>query len=713
MVRHLSTVAHIAGRIVSLLLWPVRSLRRLVILGWLVGFEIVGAADMAYANPVNNIVTGPDLAAGSAPTVFERIPWDSYSLPFNISDSASGVAGVGTALYGAVNGVCDGLIFMAGALVRGGIDAVEWVLQLTGLYKSQAASIDQAVQSVAGAVFWPLIAATTAAAGFTLFAKARRDGNGSIVGEFVHLLVFGVIAVAVVMAPSTVLGTLDDARTAVTDAGMTGYAHAAGPGSSTAGFPDVAVPQTSTGAVRSLADSLWNVYFVTPWCFAAFGEDLSLCKNVGSDYLTRSQRWQQIDQSQTDRKGGNSATCTSDGGIDAYLACKDKAWCADEVQAKCEWVRGESWARVGAVLFVLVISIPLALMLLGLAIFGVIAVVGLMLLILMCPLFLVGAIIPGRPRAIAVKYFEALLGMLLQSVVITFVIGAVMVLGGIFNSLLPTFGLLFVALLNIAAMVMGFRVRGMFENLTGLSHPGHRGMVSTYVAMKGLGAAGRGARRVTGAAAGAASAGARTAGLGVAAAARHGAGGFMSAGGRGLPASTAASRGGRLRQHFAVPAVGKLNRGVTAGVSSPPAVEAGSFAQTPQYDGSHGRNYAIPGRTVDALPTSTPPSRRALPAAASTLASTSGPATGKPPASTSPAKPGTPAKPQDPARTFTSASTSHPGVVHSVKRQIVMPSLRNMQTPAWRADPLVVTRSPKPPTPRADLPVRPRRDGTK
>ena len=536
---------HATARVVGIVLWPVRSGRRLLVTAWLVGIGIVGGAQMAMADTVNNIVTGPDLAAGGAQTVFERVPWDAYSLPFNISTAAAGTAGIGEGWFTMLNGIADAILFLAGAFVRGAIYAIEWVLQLTGLYSTQAGTIDQAVQSVAAVVFWPLFAATVAAGAMTLYAKAKRDGHGSILGDLVMFVAIAAIAAAFVTAPSKIIGTVDDARTALTNAGMVGYSNATATPGSAAGFPAVAVPDTSIGAVRRLADGVWNVYFVEPWCFAAFGEDLALCKSVGSDYLTQSARWAQIDQSQTDRKGGNAAPCgptdaNGNPAIDQYLACKDKAWCADEVQSKCEWVRGESYARIGAVLLALLIAIPLGLLLLALAFFGTLAVVGFILLLLMCPLFVLPALIPGMPRRISVRYVEHLLGMFLQSIVITFVItfviGAVMVLSSIFALMVPTVGLLFVAVLNVAALVMAFKLRAAFDNLTGLTNPA-KGFVSSYIALKTLGMLGRASKRVTAGAAKSSTAGSQVAVAGV----RAGVSGVRAA-----PAKT-----GQLRQHFA------------------------------------------------------------------------------------------------------------------------------------------------------------------
>ena len=235
--------------------------------------------------------------------------------------------------------------------------------------------------------------------------------------------------------------------------------------------------------------------------------------------------------------------------------------------------------------------------------------------------------------------------------------------------------------------------------------------MSSYVAMKTLGALGRMGKRVGHAGASVVGGTSR----GVAAAAGVGAGGYMNAGSKGLPSVTPSRiKNLDLRRHFAPKAApGGIAPPYRTAPTPQTAVPAGSFAQTPQYSGGvHiGGRYAVPGRTVDALPTSTPASRRAIAPVPSSLASTDGP-TGKPPAASQPARRHTLATEQAPARTFTSGSTSQPGVVQSAQRRIPLPPRRNILTPTYRGDPLVITRLPQPVTRRADMPKRPRKDGT-
>ena len=132
----------------------------------------------------------------------------------------------------------------------------------------------------------------------------------------------------------------------------------------------------------------------------------------------------------------------------------------------------------------LVISIPLAVMLLALVVYGIMAVVGFLLLLLVGLIFLLFWMIPGRMRSIGMRWFEALIGTLLQAIIITALLGGVMVLAGIFNAALNKYGLFMVGLLNVATMAMVFKVRGMFENMTGFASPAGGSAMSGYAAMK-------------------------------------------------------------------------------------------------------------------------------------------------------------------------------------------------------------------------------------
>ena len=471
------TRARAVGRALLLLLvWPVRTVPRLLTLGWLIACGVVGGALQAAADG-DGLINGPDLGGGF--TVFERIPLTSYTLPFGLSDSETGFPYVKEVMWEAFRGIGNVLLYLTLAVVKGAITCMQWMLNLT-IYRDNSGEIDRAVQSLAGAVFWPMLAVTVAIAAASAYGRMKQHGGGSIFNDALWMITATTIAVTFAVAPSKVAGTLDDVRTSLSGAITQGYTSSAS-ADSVAGFPPTVTPNDKDGATLALSDAMWNVYAVAPWCWAAFGS-LDVCRDVGHDYLEDTTRWKDLYNAQRTMNGDGDDT--------------DSAKCPDEYQSQCTWVRGQSFGRLGGALFAALIGIPLAVMLMVLVVFGIMSIVGLVLLTLIGLLFLLLWMIPGKPRAIGVRWFEALLGSLLQSVLITALLGAVMVLAGIFNAMLPTYGLFMVALLNVAALIMVFKIRGMFENMTGLASPGSSHIASGYMGARLLGSVAGGAKKL-------------------------------------------------------------------------------------------------------------------------------------------------------------------------------------------------------------------------
>lgn len=448
-----------------LMTWPLRGAKRLVALGWIIACFQIGSAQLALADG-DGFINTPDYGSGT--TVFERIPLTAYTVPFGLSDSQTGFPYVTQGMWEFFRGLTNVLVFIALALVKGAIAAMQWMLNLT-IYRDQAGEIDAAVQRMAGAVFWPMLGVTVAIAGATMYARMRREGNGSIFNDLVWVITATAIATTFAVAPAKIAGDLDNIRTILADKITQGFA-ATQTSDSAAGFPPVTVTSDdpAKNGSRSLGDSMWNVYGVAPWCYVAFG-DMAICKDIGHDYLEDSERWKALYSQQQ----GMNAT-----------ADDEPSQCPAEYQSNCDWVRGQSFGRLGGALFMLVISIPLAVMLLALVVYGIMAVVGFLLLLLVGLIFLLFWMIPGRMRSIGMRWFEALIGTLLQAIIITALLGGVMVLAGIFNAALSKYGLFMVGLLNVATMAMVFKVRGMFENMTGFASPAGGGAMSGYAAMK-------------------------------------------------------------------------------------------------------------------------------------------------------------------------------------------------------------------------------------
>lgn len=453
--------------------WVFRSKWRLVTSTWLMGFFLVGQAGAASAD---GLIVGPDLGSGGGQTVFERFGPEKYTLYLHLSDSHHGGVHVEETMWTILNAVEDGLMYLIAALARGAITSMEWLLNLT-LYSDNQVAIDSAVSGVANAVFWPLFGTTLAIGAMVAYGRMKREGGGSLWNDASWLIAASVFAAMFATAPSLVLKDMDDTRTMLSDGLMVGYSTLGPVGDSSAGFPAVKVPNDEKGATRQLADGMWNVFVTTPWCYANFN-DMAICHDVGKDYLTNDQRWQNLNDWMSGNNGGN----TND---------KKGAYCPKEVNAQCDWIRGQSFGRLGALLFILIVTLPLVLVLLALVLYGLMAIVGFLLLALSGVIFLLFWMIPGRPRQIGVKWLEELIGALLQSVIITTVIGSVMVLDSFLAAGIPKYGFFAVALLDLATFVTGFRMRGRLENVVGMGAGSGASPFSGYMAMRSLGALGK------------------------------------------------------------------------------------------------------------------------------------------------------------------------------------------------------------------------------
>src|SRR5664279_4379592 len=315
-----------AGRGWRAMSWPFRRTYRLLGLSWLVAFFFVGQAQLSLAD--DGLIVAPDLAHGTAQTPFEQIPLSAYKLPINLSAANyGGPLDIQAGVWGVMNGIETGIVYVSLSLVKGAITCLQWLLNLT-IYRDNASQIDSAVQGVAEHIYWPLLGVTLAIAGVTMYGRMRREGRGSIFSDLVWVLAATVLGMTFVLAPSKVAGDMDDIRTLAADGAMTGYSSYAPAGQSAAGFPDVPVTNDSAGASRSLANSMWNTYAVTVWCLDAFNS-LDVCKDIGHDYLTQDARWKSIND--VNNKTGQAS---NDSNVPST--------CADELKGNCDWYRGQS-----------------------------------------------------------------------------------------------------------------------------------------------------------------------------------------------------------------------------------------------------------------------------------------------------------------------------------------------------------------------------------
>jgi len=444
----------------------------------------IGQAVTAMAD--DGPIVGPDLGSAGGQTVFEQYGPQKFTLYMQLSDSNHGAPYVSQTMWEILRAIESALTYMVFLLARGAITSMEWLLNLH-IYSDNSAEIDSAVRAVAAQVFWPLFGATLAIGAFSAYARMKREGGGTLFSDASWLVAASIFAVAFVSGPSLVMSDLDNLRTDLASAAMTGYSSYAPAGASAAGFPASNLSANQAGATRKLADAMWNVYVVAPWCYVNFNS-MSECSDLGKDYIQGDARWQH----EVAWMCGSGTGCNDVGGNSDDTK---PPYCPKELNSDCDWIRGQSFGRLGAALFVTLIDIPLVAMLLVLVLYGIMAILGFIMLLLLGVFFVLGWMIPGRLRQMGVRWFEEVLGALLQSVIITAVIGSVMVIDAILNLAIPKYGFFMVGLLNLATFIVGFRLRGKLENITGIGS-GTSSPFSNYMAMRAVGSVGKGVMRM-------------------------------------------------------------------------------------------------------------------------------------------------------------------------------------------------------------------------
>jgi hypothetical protein len=482
-----STARAVAGRCATrlaaaarALTWPFRTPMRMVALAWLVALTLVGSANNALA-AVNDggLFIGPDLGDTGGLTLFERFDVSAFSYPV---DTDSDHDGLESQVWNVANAVAGFITWLGLSILRGALVALQWMINLD-LYADQSASIDAAMSQLNTGVFLPLLVISLGIGAVVAFTRGRTTGGGSFVGDMIWLVAASVLAITFVSGPSKVLDTFDDARSSLADASTTAYSAAAGVTNSSTGYPTPDTGNDPDGAVRQLTDSLWNVYGVSGWCYTAW-KSVDSCAAVGQSYLEN-----------PDAEDGESAWGTAraqledDGDVDPF-------------GADTSWVRGQEAGRIGAALMLGALSIGAGIALLAMTVFGLMALIGLIILIFLGVFFLATWMIPGRPRQIGVRWLEALLGTFLQTLIITTILGAVMVVGAVFNSASATYGIFMVAVFNGTALILGLRYRGQIEQMLGFGTAATgTSLVSGYLAARAVTGGSRVGRRAIGGAA--------------------------------------------------------------------------------------------------------------------------------------------------------------------------------------------------------------------
>jgi hypothetical protein len=361
------------------------------------------------------------------------------------------------------NGYAHMVMMYIVAIVRGAISVGWWLFSFTDirpLTESASGAIGGINTQLVG---WLLPSALAFGA---IAAYTQRRTSGSAMGQLTWVLAAGVLATSFAAAPSMWLNGVDGARQVGAQAVMEPSKAALG---NTVQSP-IPWPEPSfTGATRDTllrksADATWRGFVVTPWCIAEFGS-IEACQRYGKAILDKGTdgdaRKSYIDNDISKAEGGGNA-------------------------ATVQWSKGKNpFGRVGVLTLAAIAATMFAFLSIGLAFTALMAFVGCLLLLVVGVFFACLWIIPGRPRQWGVNWFEALLGLVLQSILAMLVFSATLTLITAVFSLTSSLGWLPVSGLAIAILIAAFRLRRLLESMTSMMRPGAGSLVMGGMARRG------------------------------------------------------------------------------------------------------------------------------------------------------------------------------------------------------------------------------------
>jgi hypothetical protein len=366
-------------------------------------------------------------------------------------------------IEGVFNGYAHMMMLYIVAITRAAISVGWWLFSFTDL-KPLTETASSAIGSVnTELVGWLLPSALAFGA---VAAYAQRRANGSAMGQLVWVFAAGLVATSFAVAPTTWLSGVDGARQVGADAVVGTSTNVLGNTvKAPIGWPEPSFSGTARDTLlRKSGDATWRAFAVTPWCVAELGS-LAACERYGKAILDRGTdgdaRKSYIDNEVSKAEGGGNA-------------------------ATVQWAKGKNpFGRVAVLTLGAIAATLFAFLTVSLAFTALMAFVGCMLLLVVGVLFTCLWAIPGRPRQWGMNWFEALLGLVLQSILALLVFSTTLALVTAVFGLTDTLGWLPASGLAIAVLIAGFRLRRLFESLSTMMRPGMGSMVMGGLARRG------------------------------------------------------------------------------------------------------------------------------------------------------------------------------------------------------------------------------------
>ncbi|HEY3563274.1 MAG TPA: hypothetical protein VGL05_37665 [Kribbella sp.] len=441
--------------------WP----RRLRTAATILAFSLIITSQLALAadpkpgptNPTGfaDLLPTPDLTHGDTRTLFEQYSPMDYGLDFD-----TGLSDTFNMIF---NGYAYIVMMYILAITRAAISVGWWLFSFTDVKPLTDATSTTIGATGTQLVGWLLPSALAFGA---VAAYTQRRATGSALGQMVWVLVAGVLSISFALAPATWLRGVDGARQMGASAVMSASSDALGPTiQSPIPWPEPGFTGTPRDTLlRKSADASWRGFAVTPWCIAEFGS-ISACERYGKGMLD-------VGVSADARKDYvNKVVVPAEGGDDAPTV---------------KWIKGDNpFGRTAVVMLAAIAATLFGFLNIGLAFTALMAFIGALLLLVVGVFFACLWIIPGRPRQWGLNWFEALVGLVLQSFLAMLVFGTALTLVTAVFTLSGPLGWLPVTGLAIVVLIVGFRLRRLLDSLTTMMRPGSGSIMLGGLARRG------------------------------------------------------------------------------------------------------------------------------------------------------------------------------------------------------------------------------------
>ncbi|MFF3764641.1 hypothetical protein ACFYYR_11220 [Streptomyces sp. NPDC001922] len=231
--------------------------------------------------------------------------------------------------------------------------------------------------------------------------------------------------------------------------------------------------------MRKAGDAVWRTYVVYPWCLADFGS-VEWCQYVGEETLKKSGE---------ERGKYLSKHMNDDDDTDEFAGSKSVDWRQGHIPE----------GRFGVLLLSMISILIYAVLVLTLAFASIASLLGALMLLIAGVIFACLWVIPGKPRQWGVKWFDALLGMVLQSFVVTLVLACLLIITTVCTQAAGDLGWFVASGLSITAGLVAFKFRRMVETIVGsMSAAGPEAAIGGLLAAKAVGGVAQRARTIGG-----------------------------------------------------------------------------------------------------------------------------------------------------------------------------------------------------------------------